>query len=114
MSPPITSSAARPGHHQQLWGLKSRTFKPALQGGFDYAFANGFYVGNWNSSVNWLPGNSIEMDFYGGYKGEIMTGLGFDLGDGFSLSGSLTGANKKSFYGSPNKSRVIVAISKFI
>ncbi|PKO43057.1 MAG: hypothetical protein CVU30_08805 [Betaproteobacteria bacterium HGW-Betaproteobacteria-3] len=184
-------------------GVKSRTFKPALQGGFDYAFASGLYVGNWNSSVNWLPGNSIEMDFYGGYKGEIMKDLGFDvgaityqypgnsdgkttelyaglsygpvsakysrsvsndyffygskagylnlayaqeivkgvtlkasvgatqftksanqdfvdysvgaaydLGEGFSLSGSLTGASQKSFYGSPNKSRVIVAISK--
>ena len=48
---------------------KTSGFKPAIQGGFDYAFGeSGFYVGNWNSSVNWLPGNSIEMDFYGGYK----------------------------------------------
>lgn len=56
---------------------KSKAVKPAIQGGFDYAFADtGWYVGNWNSSVNWLPGNSIEMDFYGGYK----TKLGaFDL-----------------------------------
>ena len=29
---------------------------------------SGFYVGNWNSSVNWLTGNSIESDIYGGYK----------------------------------------------
>jgi len=43
--------------------------KPAIQGGFDYAFgSSGFYIGNWNSSVDWLPGNSVEMDFYGGYK----------------------------------------------
>jgi len=47
---------------------KTRGIKPALQGGFDYAHESGFYVGNWNSSVNWLSGNSIEMDFYGGYK----------------------------------------------
>lgn len=48
---------------------KSRSIKPAVQGGFDYAFGDsGFYVGNWNSSVNWLAGNSIEMDLYGGYK----------------------------------------------
>lgn len=48
---------------------KTSWFKPAIQGGLDYAFGeSGFYVGNWNSSVNWLPGNSIEMDFYGGYK----------------------------------------------
>ncbi len=48
---------------------KKRGVKPAIQGGFDYAFGeSGFYVGNWNSSVNWLAGNDIEMDFYGGYK----------------------------------------------
>ncbi|MBU6467201.1 MAG: TorF family putative porin [Burkholderiales bacterium] len=48
---------------------KSTAVKPAIQGGFDYAFGeSGWYVGNWNSSVNWLPHNSIEMDFYGGYK----------------------------------------------
>ena len=37
------------------------------------------YVGNWNSSVNWLTGNSIEMDVYGGYKGEY-SGVGYDVG----------------------------------
>ncbi len=48
---------------------KTRSVKPAIQGGFDYAFGDsGFYVGNWNSSVNWLSGNSIESDIYGGYK----------------------------------------------
>ena len=51
---------------------KTRGVKPAVQGGFDYAFGeSGFYVGNWNSSVNWLSGNSIEMDIYGGYKMKV-------------------------------------------
>ena len=51
---------------------KTRGVKPAVQGGFDYAFGeSGFYVGNWNSSVNWLSGNSIEMDLYGGYKMKV-------------------------------------------
>ena len=59
---------------------KSADFKPALQGGFDYAFSNGFYVGNWNSSVSWLTGNSLEIDFYGGNKGELSPGLGYDVG----------------------------------
>lgn len=58
---------------------KVAAVKPALQGGFDYAFSNGMYVGNWNSSVNWLTGNSIEMDVYGGYKGEY-SGVGYDVG----------------------------------
>ncbi len=48
---------------------RTKAVKPALQGGFDYTFGDsGFYVGNWNSSVDWLPGNSLETDFYGGYK----------------------------------------------
>ena len=48
---------------------RSKAVKPAIQGGLDYTFGDtGWYVGNWNSSVDWLPGNSIEMDFYGGYK----------------------------------------------
>ena len=43
--------------------------KPALQGGVDYAFGDsGFYVGNWNSTVDWLDNNKLEMDFYGGNK----------------------------------------------
>lgn len=53
---------------------KTRAFKPAINGGFDYAFPNGFYVGNWNSTINWtkyLPatrGDKVEIDLYGGYK----------------------------------------------
>lgn len=48
---------------------KAKAVKPALQGGFDYTFGeSGFYVGNWNSSVDWLSGNSLESDIYGGYK----------------------------------------------
>jgi uncharacterized protein (TIGR02001 family) len=53
---------------------KTRAFKPALQGGVDYAFDSGFYVGNWNSTVNWTkylpsnPSNHLEIDLYGGYK----------------------------------------------
>lgn len=59
---------------------KVKAVKPALQGGFDYTFGDsGFYVGNWNSSVDWLSGNSLEMDFYGGYKfkaGEVDLDVG--------------------------------------
>ena len=48
---------------------KAKAVKPALQGGFDYAFGeSGWYVGNWNSSVDWLANNSLETDLYGGYK----------------------------------------------
>lgn len=51
--------------------------KPAIQGGFDYALGN-FYVGVWNSSINFA--NGIETDVYGGYKGDLGRGIGYDVG----------------------------------
>lgn len=57
----------------------SRTLRPAVQGGFDWT-QNGFYLGNWNSSIGWAPGASVEMDFYGGYRGEITKDLTYDVG----------------------------------
>lgn len=74
----LTSNYKFRGQDQDLGSTKD--FKPAFQGGFDYAFSNGFYVGNWNSSVNWLTGNSLEVDVYGGYKGELSPGLSYDVG----------------------------------
>ncbi|XPG48627.1 TorF family putative porin [Variovorax sp. KK3] len=69
----LTSNYKFRGQDQDVIGnngtVKTKAFKPAIQGGFDYAFGeSGFYIGNWNSSVNWLNGNSIESDIYGGYK----------------------------------------------
>jgi uncharacterized protein (TIGR02001 family) len=61
----------------------AQTFKrPALQGGFDYAHANGAYLGVWGSNVspNTYPNGNLELDFYGGYKFEVAKGLGIDLG----------------------------------
>ncbi|MDO9071640.1 MAG: TorF family putative porin [Rubrivivax sp.] len=49
---------------------------PAIQGGFDFS-SGGFYLGNWNSSVGFLGGT--EMDFYGGYRGEV-EGFSYDVG----------------------------------
>ena len=82
---------------------KTRALKPALQGGFDYAFDSGFYVGNWNSTINWtkyLPsGNNaaVEIDLYGGYKfkaGEV----DLDIGALAYLYPSATGANTTELY----------------
>ncbi len=53
-------------------------FSPAVQGGFDWSGLGGFYLGNWNSNIS-FAGN-IEMDFYGGYKGEIVKDVGYDVG----------------------------------
>ena len=80
----LTTNYKFRGQDQDMLGsndlAKTRAIKPAIQGGLDYAFGeSGFYVGNWNSSVNWLPGNSIETDLYGGYK--FKAGV-FDLDTG--------------------------------
>src|SRR5688500_6720681 len=69
----LTSNYKFRGQDQDVLGnndfAKTKGFKPAIQGGFDYAFGeSGFYVGDWNSSVNWLNGNCIETVRCGGYK----------------------------------------------
>ncbi len=80
----ITSNYKFRGQDQDLLGrngfAKDGAVKPAVQGGIDYSFGDsGFYAGNWNSSVNWLPGNSVEMDFYGGYKFSVQK-IDLDVG----------------------------------
>ena len=55
-------------------GISQTAGKPAVQGGFDYGHASGFYAGTWASNVSWLEDfgaytrSSLEWDFYGGYK----------------------------------------------
>ena len=74
----LTSNYKFRGQDQDVNRIKA--VNPAIQGGFDYSYGDsGFYVGNWNSSVDWLSGNSIEADFYGGYKfkaGEVDLDVG--------------------------------------
>ena len=63
-------------------GISQTNSGPALQGGFDADFGNGFYLGNWNSNVSFTgaTGAGLEMDFYGGYAGETAGGLSYDVG----------------------------------
>jgi uncharacterized protein (TIGR02001 family) len=81
-------------------GISQSNFKPAIQGGFDYAHESGFYIGNWNSSISWIGDqytNSggfvgkggtgvsvsapVEMDFYAGFKKEFIgEGFASDIG----------------------------------
>jgi uncharacterized protein (TIGR02001 family) len=61
-------------------GLSQSNLKPVLQGGVDYAHGSGLYAGAWASGIKWLENSSVELDVYGGYKGEITKGLGFDVG----------------------------------
>ena len=69
-------------------GLTQTNREPALQGGFDYAHASGFYAGTWGSNISWLQdggsynrGGSLELDIYGGFKGSIgSSDFGYDVG----------------------------------
>jgi uncharacterized protein (TIGR02001 family) len=70
-------------------GIGQTTGDAALQGGVDYANANGFYLGAWGSTIKWIkdaaPANTtqakgpFELDIYGGYKFEA-SGLAYDVG----------------------------------
>jgi uncharacterized protein (TIGR02001 family) len=67
-------------------GLMQTDNKPAIQGGFDFTHSSGFYLGNWNSNISWLSDSNsavsapVEMDFYGGWRGDIADGIGLDVG----------------------------------
>jgi len=56
----------------------AKNFRPALQGGVDYSFGNGLYIGNWNSTGS-IYGGTGEIDLYGGFGGEIAQGFSYDL-----------------------------------
>jgi uncharacterized protein (TIGR02001 family) len=64
-------------------GISQSRLKPAIQGGVDYT-QGPFYVGAWASSIQWIRDfggkGRIELDLYGGYKGEIVKDLTYDVG----------------------------------
>ena len=103
-------------------GISQSNFKPAIQGGFDYAHESGLYIGNWNSSISWISdsfpatGNTrvtapVEMDFYGGIKKELIgEGFASDLGvlqyyyptSGINVSGTTANPNTTEVYVAQN------------
>lgn len=78
-APPEHTLTANVGLYSEYLfrGIAQTAGKPALQGGFDYAHASGFYAGTWASNASWLEDfgaytrSSLEWDFYGGYKGSF-------------------------------------------
>jgi len=72
-------------------GITQTRLKPALQGGVDYSHPSGLYLGAWASTIKWIKdagaisgadtgSSQVEVDLYGGYKGEIVKDLGYDVG----------------------------------
>jgi uncharacterized protein (TIGR02001 family) len=69
-------------------GIAQTKGDAALQGGVDYANANGFYAGAWGSTIKWIKDSAlvagetkgpVELDLYGGYKFEA-AGVAYDVG----------------------------------
>jgi uncharacterized protein (TIGR02001 family) len=83
---PITANVSLVSDYRYR-GISQSNLRPAIQGGFDYAHESGFYIGNWNSSITWVNNLSpsvssgIEMDFYAGFKKELIAeGFASDIG----------------------------------
>ena len=97
-------------------GITQSNYQPAIQGGFDYAHESGLYIGNWNSSINWVANTTnngvkapIEMDFYGGFKKEL-------IGEGFASDFGVlqyyynqTGGNYNGMMLNPNTTELYAA-----
>ncbi len=60
-------------------GFSQTNEDPAISGGFDYDFGNGFSVGTWASNVNFGDNTSSEIDLYGGYSFELNEGVSLDF-----------------------------------
>lgn len=65
-------------------GISQTRVKPAVQGGVDFSHPSGLYLGAWASTIKWIKDfggdSSVEVDLYGGYKGELTKGVGYDVG----------------------------------
>ena len=64
-------------------GISQTRLKPTLQAGVDYS-NGGFYLGAWASGIKWIKdfgGDAdVEVDVYGGFKGELAKDLAYDVG----------------------------------
>ena len=64
-----------------VWrGVSQNSEDPAIQGGFDYAHESGIYLGLWGSGVNFNGAESTEIDLYTGWRSELKSGFGIDIG----------------------------------
>jgi uncharacterized protein (TIGR02001 family) len=66
-------------------GLSQSRLKPALSAGADLVNnPTGLYVGAWASTIKWIKdfgGDAqVEIDVYGGKRGEIADGVSYDVG----------------------------------
>lgn len=86
----------------------------AIQGGVDYTSPSGFYAGLWGSSISWvkdwLGKGSAEVDVYGGYRGSLAEGVGYDVGViAYTYPGK--GEAIPTFLANPNTAEVYGSVS---
>ncbi len=102
-------------------GIAQTSFKPALQAGVDFAHTSGFYLGAWGSNVSWIKDyagatkGALEIDLYGGYKGEINKDFTYDLGViryQYPGNTAATNANTTEVYGALTYSVVTAKYSR--
>ena len=114
---PITANVTITNDYRYR-GITQSNYQPAIQGGFDYAHESGLYIGNWNSTINWVSNTTnngvkapIEMDFYGGFKKELIgEGFASDFGvlqyyynqSGSYPAGSMLNPNTTELYAAQN------------
>ncbi|MFB9242635.1 hypothetical protein IV454_04890 [Massilia antarctica] len=66
-------------------GISQTRLQPALQGGADLVHKpSGWYAGAWASTITWTGdaggGGKVELDLYGGKRGELAPGIAYDAG----------------------------------
>jgi len=95
-------------------GISQTRLKPAVQGGVDYT-KGAFYLGAWASTIKWIKDASgdasVEVDLYGGYKGEITKDLTFDVGVLNYWYPSAVTTAWSGVYRNPNTTEVYGALS---
>ena len=88
-------------------GLSQTRLQPALQGGADYTHnPTGLYAGTWASTIKWIDdfgGDAkVEVDLYGGKRGELGGGISYDVGGlyyWYPSNGLTPNANTFEVYG---------------
>ncbi len=105
-------------------GISQSAKKLALQGGADYTHKNGTYLGAWASNINWIKDSTanpndtkgpLELDLYGGYKGELSKSVSYDVGGlyywyvGNNLKNASANANTFELYGAATFASILTA-----
>ena len=114
---PITANVTLVNDYR-FRGITQTNYQPAIQGGFDYAHESGLYIGNWNSTINWVSNTTnngvkapLEMNFYGGFKKELIApGFASDFGvlqyyypqTGGNYNGNMLNPNTTEIYAAQN------------